>query len=132
MSSQSVVDQIVARDMTRCVYFNGMMNDACKAGIRYHDLVGSEIGWGLRLPCIKLERSTDTVPCSRLLLPTAEEAKAKAEEIVAAATERMEAIARGECPICERKVEMRQVGRCVYGDCGHRMYQVKLKRGGVR
>lgn len=41
----------------------------------------------------------------------------------------LEALARGECPVCKRKVEKKQVGRCVYGDCGHRLYQGRLRKG---
>lgn len=30
------------------------------------------------------------------------------------------------CPTCKVKVRQQQIGRCVYGDCGHRLYQGKV------
>jgi hypothetical protein len=30
------------------------------------------------------------------------------------------------CPVCNSEVKKVQVGRCVYGDCGHRLYQGKI------
>jgi hypothetical protein len=41
--------------------------------------------------------------------------------------EYFEAIRRGECPLCKKVVKMKQVGKCVYGSCGHRLYQGKLR-----
>lgn len=37
-----------------------------------------------------------------------------------------DAIENSVCPTCKKKVIKRQVGRCVYGDCGHRLYQGRL------
>lgn len=37
-----------------------------------------------------------------------------------------DAIQNSICPTCQKKVVKRQVGRCVYGDCGHRLYQGRL------
>jgi hypothetical protein len=41
----------VNREMGHCVHFNGIQNDRCKVGVRYHDLVGNEAGCARRLPC---------------------------------------------------------------------------------
>lgn len=30
------------------------------------------------------------------------------------------------CQICNKEVKKVQVGRCVYGNCGHRLYQGKI------
>lgn len=40
-------------------------------------------------------------------------------------------LVRGECPFCRRRVRMVEVGCCVYGVCGHRLFQGYLK-GGAR
>jgi hypothetical protein len=37
-----------------------------------------------------------------------------------------DAIENSICPTCKKQVVKRQVGRCVYGDCGHRLYQGRL------
>lgn len=31
----------------------------------------------------------------------------------------------GRCPHCHKKCTQRQVGHCVYGSCGHRLFQGK-------
>lgn len=31
----------------------------------------------------------------------------------------------GRCPHCHKKSKQRQVGHCVYGSCGHRLFQGK-------
>ena len=33
----------------------------------------------------------------------------------------------GKCPTCHQAVTQKQVGHCVYGSCGHRLYQGRLK-----
>lgn len=48
------------------------------------------------------------------------------DEINAIFTRYLEDLMQGLCPICKQKVTKRQVGRCVYGSCGHRLYQGKV------
>ena len=121
----------------RCVHFNGTQNDRCEAGVAYKDLVGNEAGCSLKLPCLRsaywLERSKEVggmVECSLLRFPTEEEAQKEADEDEARIAEFLGAIRRGECPICKRPVRQQQVGPCVYGDCGHRLYQGKVVHHG--
>ena len=62
----------------RCVHFNGIMNDACKAGVIYQQLMGGGPGWAAHMPCFKDEQSP--VQCSQAKFPTPEEAAAEVEE----------------------------------------------------
>lgn len=62
--------------MTRCVHFNGIQNEACKAGVNYRAMVGGEdLGWATRIPCNG--RTTGIrACCGELRLTTREEAEA--------------------------------------------------------
>lgn len=125
----------------RCRHFNGTMHDACDAGINYQGLTGSEPGWGLKLPCfltplVVPKEPVERVTCEKMSFPTAAEAKAEAEESLSHLRATMEKIRSGICPHCDKAITLRQVGSCVYGSCGHRLYQGKVPdtpgKGGER
>lgn len=111
----------VTQEMNRCIHFNGIMNDACEAGINYHELLGSEVGCFAHMPCFNDEKST--VICPKQEFYSREQAEAKVNESEAHIKEFIENLNNGICPICKIQVKQKQVGRCVYGTCGHRLYQ---------
>ncbi len=126
---ERLIEQIARVDLGRCIHFNGIQNDACWAGVNYRALVGGDyVGWALRIPCCALERRENPAECRARHLPTPEEARVTAEQHVVRLEERAAARARGECPTCKRPIEMSQVGRCVYGSCGHRLYQGRIPK----
>ncbi len=58
-----------------CKQFNGIQNESCKAGVRYHSFHGNDAGWALRLPCLQMwreEKPKTKVECS-LYEPATEE-----------------------------------------------------------
>jgi len=59
-----------------CKHYRGpVVNQECKAGVNYRDLVGhADRGWGCELPC-RTENRTD-VECEKRELPTQDEVQA--------------------------------------------------------
>lgn len=117
----------------RCRFFNGTQHEACEAGINYQSLTGDGVGWGLKLPCflaplVVREEPVERATCEKASFPTMAEAKAEAEEALGRLRSTMEKIASGVCPYCDKSITLRQVGSCVYGSCGHRLYQGKVPR----
>ena len=125
---------IAEQEMGWCVHFNGTQQEICKAGVRYDALVPEPFGRSLRLPCfsgassIGQRRTEPPVACEHVRFPTREEAEQHEREALERLRQRSEAIKRGECPNHKRKVALRQVGACGYGDCGCRLYQGKLPK----
>ena len=132
----------VANSMRRCVHFNGIMDlsiDApkdedrkCAAGVSYASVTGNVADPNASLlskpiPCFA-DRDAGSLPCAARKFMTREEAVADWLDDKARISEYFAKIRAGECPNHKRKVELRQVGSCVYGDCGCRMYQGKLPR----
>jgi hypothetical protein len=111
----------VEHEMNRCRHFNGVQNDACDAGINYHELLGSETGCFAHIPCFNDEESK--VVCSKLQFYSLEEATKIVTKREAHIKEFIEELNNSICSICKVQVKQRQVGRCVYGTCGHRLYQ---------
>jgi len=64
----------VQETMQKCIHFNGVMNQKCKAGVEYRQLFGSEPGWGKHLCC--LNDSQSPVWCDKASMPTQEQAEA--------------------------------------------------------
>jgi hypothetical protein len=110
----------------KCRHFNGIQNKACKAGVEY-DSFRPE-GRVMALPCFR-EPPLKNAPCAecgfRDFLTDAE-VDAEVEEIEASIRKFSEDLAAGKCPHCGDGGPRKQVGRCVYGACGHRLYQGKL------
>jgi len=119
-----------------CVHFTGTQQLKCKAAVNYRALVGGpDFGWATRLPCLrggfweeKAKEQGGFVACESQRFPSTEEVEAEAAESEERLRAFMARLAAGECPTCKKPVQMRQVGHCVYGDCGHRLYQGKLPK----
>ena len=124
MSEKSLAEQYKGW----CKHFNGIQNDACKIGVSYASLVPEEFGRARKLPCFA--STVNPVPCVSCVFPTDEEAAAYERESRRRIAEYMAAIAEGKCPVCKVTVEQRQVGHCVYGSCGHRLYQGRAHHQG--
>lgn len=63
----------VADYMHKCVHFNGVfINQACKAGVVYHELLGTGVGCFKSIPCT---REGGSVKCPKRKFHTREEAE---------------------------------------------------------
>jgi hypothetical protein len=70
----------VERNMASCKHFNGVfVNDACRAGVNYHGLLGRGVGCFKAIPCLK-DRDDGHVVCPKREFPTHEEAEREAKE----------------------------------------------------
>lgn len=69
----------VQREMNTCQHFNGILNDVCRAGVRYWDLVPDGLGCALKLPCLMADQRPDAAACDKRHLPTREEAEREVE-----------------------------------------------------
>lgn len=117
---------------TSCVYFNGIMEKVCRAGVSYDDpRFGGRQPYRAELPCLKENPAdpTRTDLCDRCEFLTEEAARQKADESTRRIRAYFEKMTSGICPECDQKIEReRQVGRCVYAEpCGHRLYQGRAR-----
>lgn len=124
MTSEKEIRRRVRVEMNRCIHFNGVMNDECNAGINYHALMGSGVGCFAHMPCFNDEASP--VTCGKATFPTEQEARARVDEHEKHIQEFIHQLNNSICPTCKVEVRQRQVGPCVYGTCGHRLYQGKV------
>lgn len=110
-----------------CKHYTGLMNDTCKAGVRYKDVQGDE-KIPLNYPCFKDKGCTHL--CSKVDFRTPEEVKEEYEKARESLARYLENIANDICPHCKKPIEeKKQVGRCVYGlPCYHRLYQGTLPK----
>lgn len=114
----------------KCRHFNGLMSKVCKAGVAYETFRVPNQGMRTSLPCFVDGLS---VPCAERDFPNEAEAKAQEAESEAYIKAYFEKVAMGICPICDRLMTKKQVGRCVYGDpCGHRLYQGTIPKEAKR
>ena len=130
-----------------CKFYNGdYHNQCCEAGVRYRDVTTDPDvieASAFRKPCIdwdewnrqhgkdfdnELQRTAweRRGYCSKREEPSDEEIAATEAEIKRRTAEFVNDINEGRCPHCRQRVTQRQVGHCVYGSCGHRMYQGKV------
>lgn len=100
--------------MARCVYFNGLNNDACNAGVAYESLKPYD-----SMPCLpKFDKGL--CHCIQRRLLTREEAEAEHAEheawndklnlilpLIEAMRSRGSTLSRDVCPICQGMVEIR-------------------------
>lgn len=114
----------VRKEMNRCVHFTGIQHDECKVGVNYQSLLGSGDGWAAHMPCLADDGAT--VVCEQRQLATEAEARQIVAEHDAAIADFLNEMAQGICSTCKVEVRQRQVGSCVYGACGHRLYQGKV------
>lgn len=116
------IERRVNNEKNKCKHFNGIQHSECKVGVNYRSLIGGpDHGWAARLPCLRDDEST--IVCELLSLPTEGEARQTVETRDKRMTEILSQLGNGICPQCKVEVQQRQVGHCVYGTCGHRLYQ---------
>lgn len=72
--SKTLHEQIACK----CIHFNGVMNDSCKAGINYSDV---RVGKPYKFPCLQQGGE-----CATAKFPTEEEIKTRIEEIEGSST----------------------------------------------
>ena len=126
----------IGREMDGCVHFAGLMTItgpgewepviACRAGVEYAKVKIPKDGGGFWFPCHKSRCGPST--CASAKFPSRDEAEAEWLAMKARLRARSDAIARSECPDHKIKITLRQVGACVYGSCGCRLYQGKLPK----
>lgn len=117
------LQRLTRKTMRRCIHFNGVMNDECETGVNYHGLMGVGFGCFKHMPCLS---DPEAVNCSKASFPSETEARAEVEAREVKIQEFVRQLNEGVCPTCKVKVRQQQIGRCVYGDCGHRLYQGKV------
>ncbi len=126
MKLKSPIDQT----LNRCKYFTGIQQATCKALVPYATF-RKPSGALMPLPCFKDEQSSEC--CDKAEWYTMAEAQVIEAQYTQAIKEYFAALEEGRCPICKAIVSQRQVGHCVYGSCGHRLYQGtvnhKLRQG---
>lgn len=111
----------------RCEHFNGLINDVCRAGVRYEDVRDTSVS-PYRFPCLTREDRYEPGGCDRAKFLSDEEAKAREAEIRARLQARIDREKAGMCGQCGAKVERKaQVGPCIYNEpCGCRLGQGRL------
>lgn len=117
--NMSVTEQI----MDKCRHFTGIQHGICKKGVAYVDVRDSSTS-PYRWPCLKSDHAHTT--CEAFEPVTREEAEKEAKEWDDHWQQIKQDLAEGRCPHCHQGVTKRQVGPCVYGSCGHRLYQGKI------
>lgn len=125
MQHKSLVEQ----EMNWCAHFNGLMNDTCRAGVRYEDVRERTDAGPFRFPCFR----DDNAPhlCDQCRYRTREEAEEKERRVHESLRLWSADLAADICPHCKTPITLyAQVGRSVYADpCGHRLYQGKAPKG---
>ena len=116
-----------------CRHFNGIQNETCAIGVVYKELLARFAGEAT-LPCIpKLTGARPIAECAGFRYPTEAELDADEKASAEALTIYLTALEKGLCPHCGEPYQpARQVGRCVYGICGCRLYQGRLPKKAVR
>ncbi len=106
----------------RCIHFTGLMQDTCKAGIRYRSVMGSDLPHSL--PCLK-EYNPAGMTCDRAEFMTDQQAQQYEVKVKAQVEDWIGKLKANICPHCNQPIQhKRQAGRCVYAEpCGHRLYQ---------
>src|ERR1700733_6641154 len=120
-------EERVADRTKKCKHFRGIQHDTCKAGVNYHELLGSGAGCFAHMPCFSDTQSP--VECTKRELYTPEESEIEEQENEQAIEQFLSRIRRHECD-CGKSVDSyRQVGHCVYREpCGHRLGQGDAKK----
>jgi hypothetical protein len=124
---------LAAQVRRKCVYFNGIGNETCEAGVRYEDVMRDEAERRSRYPCLRgrtrkgQRNPPDTCPKRRW--PTEDEVQEHVEASEAMLDDFLSKLKADTCPHCDADVERhRQAGRCVYAEpCGHRLYQGRAR-----
>lgn len=123
MGHEKEMQRRIREVLRRCIHFNSVMNDECEAGVNYHALLGNGFGCFAHMPCLS---DTTITTCDKSSFPTEDEARAQVEAREIKIQEFIRELNDGICPVYKVEVKQRQVGPCVYGTCGHRLYQGKV------
>lgn len=114
-----------------CVNYNGRINASCLAGVAYAGVEAPNAGQGLaaRLPCFETLASLQ-IHCNERRFLTPAERRRREDEVARELNRWSDDLKAGRCPNCGTgDITQRQVGRCVYGSCGCRLYQGTLGTG---
>lgn len=107
-----------------CRYFNGIQHEECEAGIAYKQFLYQNYD---KFPCHTKPDGTFTGACEHFAFSTPEEIDAEDQRTADAVSHWVKSVSAHTCPECgQSTLPERQVGRCVYGACGHRLFQGKL------
>jgi len=109
-----------------CKHFNGIQHDTCRAGIAYKQFLNENYP---NFPCLTRQDGTLSGACASFEFSTEDEIEAHEKASAQAAANYFKALNAHVCPECgQSTLPEKQVGRCVYGACGHRLYQGKLSK----
>ena len=118
-----------------CAHYNGQgVNETCRAGVNYRQLVKETgPGWTKHLPCFTPYRphpkvAAERVTCERFVALTEEDVEADHQRRIEARRRWTAQIKAHICRTCGEEVEFIQDGPCVFGSCGHRLFQGKVKK----
>lgn len=118
-------ERILSR-MQTCVHFNGIMHEVCCAGVNYKALAQTN-NLPQAQPCLlELGDPNNHGTCQKAVYPSRAEAVAAVEVQEERLAERLAQLEKSVCPVCRQSVRQRQVGSCVYGTCGHRLFQGRV------
>lgn len=115
----------------RCIHFNGLQHDRCKAGVLVLSVRDISPPRPYRWPCITFVGAPPcATTCASFRAETQEERDARTASTLAAAEQHCRKLAHGHCPTCNTLIgEFRQEGCCVYAEpCGHRIGQGNAAR----
>lgn len=79
MSKKRGIPSLREQKSNRCVHFNGIQNDACRAGVSYETFRKERVAGKDWMPCLK-DAAGDCVHCEQRRWPTAEEVEAELAE----------------------------------------------------
>jgi hypothetical protein len=116
------MSSVEPKSETWCVHFTGVGDKTCKAGVAYKDMWDAN----RNLPCILASGAKKV--CRHLLAPTQEQIDLYEKQISEMLAQFFGDMKSGTCPHCRKKLEWeKQIGRCVYGSCGCRLWQGKAR-----
>lgn len=121
--ARQAVEGMKAQIARRCVYFSGVLDEQCKAGVIYASVRRAEPF--PFLPCIRWPDPSKPDPpdsCAKRHFPTPDEVEKEHAEGIGAVLNFFEKLSQGLCPSCSKAVEpVKKVGRSLYAACGHRI-----------
>lgn len=65
---KTVKQQITKQVENRCIHFNGLTHEKCRAGVKYSDVKEQDVK-PLKIPCLKMEQISGG-SCSKIIFPS--------------------------------------------------------------